>query len=137
MERESSVAVPLKTIDDLIAVATDDNIDRLMHDLRNHIQLCRHHDELMGVPGATMPSVFNWLDSGRTNVYINMSKNEWAPTFLVGRVLMSRPDLFGDADQVVVEINETGVTIVAASGQSWCEALAEYLAKSSVDENAQ
>jgi hypothetical protein len=125
MEKEEHL---LCSINDFIAVATDENIDRLMRDFRNHIQLQRHRAEIMGLDETYSHSnTFEWLDDGAHHVYIDLRRNEWAPRCPVGRVTTTRPAIFGADTLVIFRINETGASLEAAEDESWIEAIAAHL----------
>lgn len=122
----------LRTIQDLINVATDENIDNLLIDLRNHIQLFRHHETVVGFPvtQANAGSEFEWLDTGKHNLYINLSNNEWASKLAVGRIITSRPALFGNAN-IIYLINDTGGTLIMDPNGDWLTVVAQFMSHAS------
>lgn len=112
----------LWTVADFVRVATDENIDRLLHDFRNHIQLLRHATEVLGASTQSKTDAFQWIDSGKHNVYINLGSNDWATESQVGRIETRLPAIFGQ-DRVIYKINNEGFTVIGRDGENWMEAL--------------
>ena len=61
----------IKTIQDLVDVATTDNINHLITNLHNLLRIAVFSGK------QESDCVFKWIDDGRTDVYMNMRFEAW------------------------------------------------------------
>ena len=74
----------IRSVDDLAKVATSDNLERLMIDLRGWLLIvitARHLAEADGIDldvGYRCTN-FHWIDDGKHDIHTTISENPWAP----------------------------------------------------------
>lgn len=63
----------IKTIQDLVNIATDKNVDYLLTDLKNFLMVMNSD-----VGNYCDKSTFTWIDDGENNVTLGLTQNDWS-----------------------------------------------------------